>query len=124
MDSDGLVEISKPADLEKFYREGNPPVNKVPIKRKHKHSPATSIDSTGTFVKQNDTSVDSKRQALEQPVPFSNIREQPSHLSDCKSYTPLKERDYDDLIFRDEIEAIMRTHKKNDMRSWTFLNFL
>ncbi|GBN02374.1 hypothetical protein AVEN_128637-1 [Araneus ventricosus] len=36
MDSEGVVAISKPADLEKFYREGNPPVNKVPIKRKHK----------------------------------------------------------------------------------------
>ncbi|GBN44225.1 hypothetical protein AVEN_61121-1 [Araneus ventricosus] len=41
MDSEGMVAISKPADLEKFYRKGNPPVNKVPIKRKHKHSPAT-----------------------------------------------------------------------------------
>ncbi|GBM70889.1 hypothetical protein AVEN_28457-1 [Araneus ventricosus] len=77
MDSEGVVAISKPADLEKFYREGSPPVNKVPIKRKHKHSPATSIDSTGTFVKQNDTSVDSKRQALEQPVPSSNFEDSP-----------------------------------------------
>lgn len=124
MDSEGVVAISKPADLEKFYREGNPPVNKVPIKRKHKHSPATSIDSTGTFVKQNDTSVDSKRQALEQPVPFSNIRGQPSHLSDCKSYTPLTERDYDDLIFRDEIEAIMRTHKIKGHAKRDILEFL
>ncbi|GBN06750.1 hypothetical protein AVEN_266957-1 [Araneus ventricosus] len=41
MDSEGVVAISKPADLEKFYSEGNPPVDKVPIKRKHKHSPAT-----------------------------------------------------------------------------------
>ncbi|GBO16142.1 hypothetical protein AVEN_29552-1 [Araneus ventricosus] len=46
-DSEGVVAISKPTDLEIFYREGNPPVNKIPIKRKHKHSPATSIDSTG-----------------------------------------------------------------------------
>ncbi|GBL88859.1 hypothetical protein AVEN_93593-1 [Araneus ventricosus] len=124
MDSEGVVAISKPADLEKFYREGNPPVNKVPIKRKHKHSPATSIDSTGTFVKQNDTSVDSKRQALEQPVPFSNIRGQPSHLSDCKSYTPHTERDYDDLIFRDEIEAIMGTHKIKGHAKRDILEFL
>ncbi|GBM84732.1 hypothetical protein AVEN_20752-1 [Araneus ventricosus] len=77
MDSEGVVAISKPADLEKFHREGNPPVNKVPIKRKHEHSPATSIDSTGTFVKQNDTSVDSKRQALEQPVPFQTLEDSP-----------------------------------------------
>ncbi|GBM14118.1 hypothetical protein AVEN_60953-1 [Araneus ventricosus] len=45
MDSEGAVANSKPADLEKFYREGNPPVNKIPIKRKHKHSAAMSIDS-------------------------------------------------------------------------------
>ncbi|GBM31523.1 hypothetical protein AVEN_247225-1 [Araneus ventricosus] len=122
MDSEGVVASSKPADLEKFYREGNPPVKKVPIKRKHKHSPATSIDSTGTFVKQYDTSVDSKRQALE--VPFSNIRGQPSHLSDCKSYEPLTERDYDDLIFRDEIEAIMRTHKIKGHAKRDILEFL
>ncbi|GBO02595.1 hypothetical protein AVEN_194194-1 [Araneus ventricosus] len=124
MDSEGVVAISKPADLEKFYREGNPPVNKVPVKRKHKHSPATSIDSTGTFVKQNNTSVDSKRQALEQPVSFSNIRGQPSHLSDCKSYEPLTERDYDDLIFRDEIEAIMRIHKIKGHAKRDILEFL
>ncbi|GBM87482.1 hypothetical protein AVEN_197389-1 [Araneus ventricosus] len=80
MDSEGAVAISKSADLEKFYREGSSPVNKVSINRKHKHSPDTSIDSTGTFVKQNDKSVDSKREALEQPVPFSNSRGQPSHL--------------------------------------------
>ncbi|GBN57196.1 hypothetical protein AVEN_94630-1 [Araneus ventricosus] len=84
----------------------------------------TSIDSTGTFVKQNDTSVDRKRQALEQPVPFSNIRGQHSHLSDCKSYTPLTERDYDDLIFRDEIEAIMRTHKIKGHAKRDILEFL
>ncbi|GBN01062.1 hypothetical protein AVEN_172258-1 [Araneus ventricosus] len=122
MHSEGVVAISKPADLEKFYREGNPPVNKVPVKRKHKHSPATSIDSTGTFVKQNDTSVDSKRQALEQPVPFSNIRGQPSHLSDCKSYAPLTERDHDDLFFRDKF--IMRTHKIKGHAKRGILEFL
>ncbi|GBM51677.1 hypothetical protein AVEN_43294-1 [Araneus ventricosus] len=124
MDSEGVVSISKPADQEKFYREGNTPVNKVPIKRKHKHSPATSIDSTGTFVEQNDTIVDSKRQALEQQVPFSNIRGQPSHLSDYKSYEPLTERDYDDLIFRDEIEVILRTRKIKGHAKRDILEFL
>ncbi|GBM00183.1 hypothetical protein AVEN_176419-1 [Araneus ventricosus] len=84
----------------------------------------TSIDSTGTFVKQNYTSVDSKRQALEQPLPFSNIRGQPSHQSDCKSYEPLTERDYDDLIFRDEIEAILRSHKIRGHAKRDILEFL